>query len=179
MGWLTYRLWLPVMLVVVVLLSVFLSDNLVESKHLRGLESEERFLLADDDLTVCVTAEQCKQKFTSMNSGGSFYIGDYTTKGCYAFDSNLYFGTKGTTEQMGDTENLPSNHERIYCNSEPIGFKWITESEAPSTKPTTISAAPSISSWPTTASPTDPPTTAWPSYSPTTDNPTYSPTLAP
>ena len=85
--------------------------GLVDSFHLRGLNGGQ------ENSVVCTTEEQCKDKFLSMNTGGTFLVGEYPTKGCFSKNSNIYFGTGSTTaeEDLALTD-LPGIQERIWCD---------------------------------------------------------------
>ena len=90
-----------------------------------------------------------------MNTGGSFYYGpSYPSKGCFAKNNNVYFGTGGSIDDMS-TVDLPGVRTRLWCDA-PVAE--VTDS--PSGSPITDS--------PTTGSPTNSPTTG----SLTTDSPT-------
>ena len=90
------------------------SISVVEARALRGLKVET-------DGIICTTAQQCKAKHDSSNNGGSFYSGNYPTKGCFSkkTNNNVYFGTGGSIEDMSTFE-LQGVKQRIYCDIEPI-----------------------------------------------------------
>ena len=64
--------------------------------------------------TPCLTADECREKFLSMNTGGYFYVIDRPFKGCMLKNANGYFASGGTLEQMSTTD-LPGIQERIWC----------------------------------------------------------------
>mmetsp|Transcript_12887 Transcript_12887/g.27980 ORF Transcript_12887/g.27980 Transcript_12887/m.27980 type:complete len:401 (-) Transcript_12887:1869-3071(-) len=143
-------LWLP-------LLTICINGGSAESRLPRGVEE------MPDNSVVCLTEEQCRQKFRSMNWSGSFYTGDWPTKGCFSKRSHIYFGTGGTAEEMSETD-IPGVRERIWCDR---------ETDTPTAKPTkrpTVNPTPK----PVTDSPTKQPTPK-----PVTDSPTTQPTKKP
>ena len=124
------------------LLAAFGGSIIVESRQLQT------------DGVVCQTKEQCQQKFKSIIGGMNFYVGDYSTKGCFLKGTKGYFGTGGTLEQMSETD-LPGVRERIMCD---------VETDPPTGKPT--------------QEPTDDPTKQ-PTPKPVTESPTKQPTKKP
>lgn len=99
------------------LLAICLNSRSTESKKLL------RRLGDEDVVVVCLTEEQCRQKFRGLNNdptgggnGGYFRVGDFPTKGCFSKvgGNTVYFGTGGTDEKMSKT-NLPGIQERILC----------------------------------------------------------------
>ncbi len=64
--------------------------------------------------TPCLTADECREKFFSLNTGGYFYVIDRPYKGCMMKNANGYFAMGGTVEQMSTTY-LPGIQERIWC----------------------------------------------------------------
>lgn len=139
----------------------------------------------DDNTVVCLTAEQCQAKLSSMNNGGTFYKSPkYNTKGCFSktTNNNVYFGTGGSIDEMS-TNDLPGKQERVRCDA-PVSIEVVTDS--PTTKLVTNSPTtdtPSVQ--PTNKLPSNSPITTHPSMQPTdieedlTDWPTYSPSLPP
>ena len=138
-----------------------ISGKSIESKLLRGLELNEDVSDIENPV-ACLTAEQCEQKFYSTNMD-SFFVGDYSAKGCFSKNDNIFFGIGGTEEEMKEAD-LPRLQQRVWCNSLST-FGWIEQ--PPSSQPST------------TGSPTYSPTTGSPTYSPTTYFPTESPSLSP
>ena len=121
-----------------------LGGGLVESKVLRGLQQMPA------DAVVCLTAEQCEEKFNSLNWDGYFYADDsFPTKGCFSKNNNgnLYFGTGGSVAEMSET-NVPGSKERVWCDApmDQITLRPVTDSpteqpsplpsNSPSSKPT-------------------------------------------
>ena len=99
---------------------------------------------------VCLTAEQCEEKFNSLNWDGYFYADDsFPTKGCFSKNNNgnLYFGTGGSVAEMSET-NVPGSKERVWCDApmDQITLRPVTDSpteqpsplpsNSPSSKPT-------------------------------------------
>eukprot|EP00571_Detonula_confervacea_P010566 CAMPEP_0172305974 /NCGR_PEP_ID=MMETSP1058-20130122/7162_1 /TAXON_ID=83371 /ORGANISM="Detonula confervacea, Strain CCMP 353" /LENGTH=636 /DNA_ID=CAMNT_0013017739 /DNA_START=51 /DNA_END=1961 /DNA_ORIENTATION=- len=140
-------LWLP-------LLATCINVVSAESNLLRNLEG------MPDDAVVCLTEEQCQQKFRRINWGGNFYPGDHPTKGCFSKNSHVYFGTGGTVEEMSSTD-LAGIQERIWCDG---------ETDAPTSKPSKRPTADTTQK-PVTDSPTKQQTPK-----PVTDSPTKQPT---
>ena len=64
--------------------------------------------------TPCLTADECREKFLSLNTGGYFYVIERPYKGCMMKNANGYFASGGTVEQMSTTY-LPGIQERIWC----------------------------------------------------------------
>ena len=64
--------------------------------------------------TPCLTADECREKFLSLNTGGYFYVIERPYKGCMMKNGNGYFAKGGTVEQMSTTY-LPGIQERIWC----------------------------------------------------------------
>jgi len=147
----------------------------------------------DDNTEVCLTAEQCQVKLSSLNNGGTFYKSPkYNTKGCFSktTNNNVYFGTGGSIDEMS-TNDLPGKQERVRCEA-PVPVEVVTDS--PTTKlvterPTTDTPSVQPTNKPITMSPSlvpsNSPITTHPSIQPTdmeedlTDWPTYSPSLPP
>ena len=118
---------------------------LVESR----IDLAELGKMMPPNAVVCTTADECRQKFQSINtSGGFFYVNDFPTKGCFIKNNNGYFGTGGTEEEISMTD-LPPAQERLWCD-----IPTDTPTYAPSKQPT--------------SSPTQMPTTSKPSTSPST-----------
>jgi len=149
------------------LMAMIVSANLAECRLLRRARE------MPENAAVC-TEEQCRQTFLSMNLGGSFYVNDYSTKGCFYKAKHVYFGTGGTVEQISETD-LPGVRERLWCHA---------ETNPPTVKPTKqLTANPTRI--PVTGGPTKQPTTKSVTGNPTkqptrnliTDNPTVKPTI--
>jgi len=69
-----------------------------------------------DDIT-CLTAESCNSKRLEMELTGGFYTSDdFTTKGCYYKNENVFF-SPGTQEEMS-TSDLLGLLVRIWCNDD-------------------------------------------------------------
>jgi hypothetical protein len=69
-----------------------------------------------DDIT-CLTAESCNSKRLEMELTGGFYASDdFTTKGCYYKNENVFF-SPGTREEMS-TSDLLGLRVRIWCNDD-------------------------------------------------------------
>ena len=133
-----------------------ISGKSIESKLLRGLELNEDVSDIENPV-ACLTAEQCEQQFYSTNLD-SFYVGDYSAKGCFSKNDSIFFGIGGSEEEMKEA-GLPGLQQRVWCNS--------LFEQPPSSQPST------------TGSPTYSPTTGSPTFSPTTYFPTESPSLSP
>jgi len=71
-----------------------------------------------DNSVACLTYQQCKAKHESMNDGGTFYMNDFPTKGCFSKTTNkhIYFGTGGSVEEM-TKDDLPGVQERVRCDA--------------------------------------------------------------
>jgi hypothetical protein len=93
--------------------------------------------VAEDNIVVCITEAQCKEKFLSMGTGGAFLVGEYPTKGCFSKNSNVYFGTGAMVEEELAVTDLPGIQERIWCDSKEAD----ANSEHPSTNPTQVPTA--------------------------------------
>ena len=93
--------------------------------------------VAEDNIVVCITEAQCKEKFLSMGTGGVFRVGEYPTKGCFSKNSNVYFGTGAMVEEELAVTDLPGIQERIWCDSKEAD----ANSEHPSTNPTQVPTA--------------------------------------
>jgi hypothetical protein len=81
------------------------------------LLAESRLLLQWEGTgtpTPCLTADECRDQFLSLNTGGYFYVIDRPYKGCMMKNGNGYFASGGTVEQMSTTY-LPGVQERIWC----------------------------------------------------------------
>ena len=131
-----------------------LGGGLVESKVLRGLQQMPA------DAVVCLTAEQCEEKFNSLNWDGYFYADDsFPTKGCFSKNNNgnLYFGTGGSVAEMSEA-NVQGLQERVWCD---------VQADAP-TAPVTDTP----SKQPTLSPVTDSPTTNQPTVDTSTESPT-------
>ena len=137
------------------------------------------------DAVVCLTAEQCEEKFNSLNWDGHFYANDsFPTKGCFSKNNNgnLYFGTGGSVAEMSET-NVPGSRERVWCDVQtdvptpsPIQkqVEWVVETTAP---PVTDTPSKQPTLKPVTDTPTEQPTPR-PSNSPSF-KPTMQPTTKP
>ena len=131
-----------------------------------------RALRAED--AVCLTEEECLQKFLTMKTGGRFFVGEYPDKGCFLKNVHGYFGTGGTDEEISKT-NLQGTRERIWCDVE-------TEEPTlkPSNKPTDSPTDLPTTEAPSSEAPSSEAPTPNPSYSPTSESPTSNePTLIP
>ena len=103
----------------------------------------EQFEMITENDFVCMTADQCKEKFISLKQEdgtkwkGFFYSGNYPTKGCFAKgdNGNLYFGTGGSREQMAtrDVEMSSEQRERIWCDQKEMRDILVTPSPVPGT----------------------------------------------
>ena len=149
----------------------------------------------DDNTVICLTAEQCQAKLSSLNNGGTFYKSPkYNTKGCFSktTNNNVYFGLGGSVDEMS-TNDLPGKQERVRCDAPAVSIE-VVMTDSPTTKPVTESPTtdtPSVqpTNKPSTMSPSmvpsNSPITTHPSMQPTdmeedlTDWPTYSPSLPP
>jgi len=145
-----------------------LDGGLVESKVLRGLQQQMPAGV------VCLTAQQCEEKFNSLNWDGYFYASDnFPTKGCFSKNNNgnLYFGTGGSVAEMSEA-NVPGSRERVWCDAQTDQIDSVvveeTITDTPSKQPTLR---------PVTDSPTEQPTPL-PSSSPSA-KPTLQPTTEP
>lgn len=158
--------------------------GLAQARVLRG----ESALIPASSI-VCVTEEQCQQKFLAMNTGGSFSVGEYPYKGCILKNINGFFGTGGTVEEMSVAE-LSGIPERIWCDAVTVTENLIyvmptilPVTDSPSTTPTkqpTVIPSVSISFEPSNKSTSS--LTLFPSISPstrTTMEPSYSPSMEP
>ena len=174
------------------------SVRLAQARFLRGEST------IPESNTVCVTEDQCQQKFLAMNTGGRFSVGDYPYKGCVLKNINGFFGTGGTVEEMSVAE-FSGTPERIWCDTvtvteiliyvmptispvtdspshtptqQPTVIPSVSISFDPSREPTlSFTQLPSISpSIGSTMEPSYNPSTE-PSYSPSTE-PSYSPSTS-
>jgi hypothetical protein len=71
--------------------------------------------------TVPCTEEQCRNRFTTMESAGvltgSFFsYGDVPTKGCFIKGESMYYGTGGTDAEINDSD-LDGVQERVWCDA--------------------------------------------------------------
>jgi len=175
------------------------SVRLAQARFLRGEST------IPESNIVCVTEEQCQQKFLAMNTGGRFSVGEYPYKGCVLKNINGFFGTGGTVEEMSVAE-FSGTPERIWCDTVTVTENLIylmstispvtdSPSHTPTQQPTVIPSVsisfdpsreptlgftqlPSISpSIGSTMEPSYNPSTE-PSYSPSTE-PSYSPSTEP
>ena len=108
-------------------------------RQLRGNNLQQRNLRPDNSV-ICLTAQQCQDKYLSLYPGGTqFYTSNFPTKGCFLKTSNnkYFFGTGGSVDDMSIVD-LTGVQERVYC-------------DAP---PTDESSASPITNSPTSASPT-------------------------
>ena len=134
---------------------------------------------------VCLTAEQCEEKFNSLNWDGYFYADDnFPTKGCFSKNNNgnLYFGSGGSVAEMSEA-NVPGSRERVWCDVQtdvptpsPIQkqVEWVIETTAP---PVTDNPSKQPTLKPVTDSPTEQPSPL-PSNTPSS-KPTMQPTTEP
>ena len=72
---------------------------------------------ARENTLVCITEKQCKEKFLSMSTGGTFLVGEYPTKGCFSRSRNVYFGTGSVLEEELAKTDLPGIQVRIWCDN--------------------------------------------------------------
>lgn len=84
--------------------------------------------------TPCLTEEDCKARYTSMNNAGIingyFYSGsDLPTKGCILKGENFFFGLGGTSEEMTE-DDVSGEQQRVWCYVEPA----LTQSEIKASK---------------------------------------------
>ena len=90
-----------------------------------------------EDNTICQDESSCRQKFNTLQTGGSFYIdvkdGAY---GCFTKNNNGFFGNGGTVEQQS-IANLPGEQTRLYCNDVTDTTTTPNPSESPTYMPTT------------------------------------------
>ena len=103
----------------------------------------EQFEMITENDFVCMTADQCKEKFISLKQEdgtkwkGFFYSGNYPTKGCFAKgdNGNLYFGTGGSRDDMAtrDFEMSSEQRERIWCDQKEMRDILVTPSPVPGT----------------------------------------------
>ena len=103
-----------------------------ESMILRGLQQQ-----IPEGSIACLSSEQCREKFNSMNLGGNFYTSsDYPTKGCYRKNNNnnIFFGAGGTVEEMSSTD-LPGVQQRVWCDI-PLPESTQSPSRLSTTEPT-------------------------------------------
>ncbi|KAL7543025.1 hypothetical protein ACHAWF_007310 [Thalassiosira exigua] len=132
-----------------------------------------------NEQVVCLTVDQCRKKYQSMNTGGGFYVNSWATKGCFMKGSNIFFGTGGTVDQMLETD-LNGVQERVWCNEEESFVAPLPEDADPSKEPTDgPTKKPTLNP---TDSPTKEPTqnpSKLPTASPVTDSPTKQPTRKP
>ena len=166
------------------------SVRLAQARFLRGEST------IPESNIVCVTEEQCQQKFLAMNTGGRFSVGEYPYKGCVLKNINGFFGTGGTVEEMSVAE-FSGTPERIWCDTVTVTENLIVMStispvtDSPSHTPTqqpTVIPSVSISFDPSreptlgfTQLPSISPSigsTMEPSYNPSTE-PSYSPSTEP
>jgi len=108
-------------------------------RQLRGNNLQQRNLRPDNSV-ICLTAQQCQDKYLSLYPGGTqFYTSNFPTKGCFLKTSNnkYFFGTGGSVDDMSIVD-LTGVQERVYCDAPPT--------DEPSASPITNS--------PTSASPT-------------------------
>ena len=65
---------------------------------------------------ICQDESSCRQKFNTLNTGGSFYIdvkdGAF---GCFTKNNNGFWGNNGSANDIS-TANLPGEQTRLYCN---------------------------------------------------------------
>ena len=85
--------------------------------------------------TPCLTEEDCKARYTSMNNAGIingyFYSGsDLPTKGCILKGENFFFGLGGTSEEMTE-DDVSGEQQRVWCYVEPAA---LTQSELKASK---------------------------------------------
>jgi len=166
------------------------SVRLAQARFLRGEST------IPESNIVCVTEEQCQQKFLAMNTGGRFSVGEYPYKGCVLKNINGFFGTGGTVEEMSVAE-FSGTPERIWCDTVTVTENLIyvmptispvtdSPSHTPTQQPTVIPSV-SISFDPSreptlgfTQLPSISPSigsTMEPSYNPSTE-PSYSPSTS-
>lgn len=157
------------------------SVQLAQARFLRGEST------IPESNIVCLTEEECQQKFLAMNTGGSFSVGEYPYKGCILKNINGFFGVGGTVEEMSVAE-LRGIPERIWCDAVTISTVTNSPSQTPTISPVTdspshtptqlLTVIPSVS---ISFDPSREPTlglTQLPSISPsivTTSEPSYSP----
>jgi hypothetical protein len=141
------------------------SKILSESRVLRGETT------IPENAIACFTEELCLQKFLSMNTGGTFYVDDFPSKGCFLKNGNGFFGTGGTDEEMAEVV-LTGILERIWCD---------TETAIPTSMPSNPLTE-RLTIMPTTEVPTLPPSnepTANPTQKLVTKSPSQVPTKTP
>lgn len=113
-------------------------------------------------MTVCVTAEQCKRQYESLDLElpGGFYVGEYATKGCFLKGDNGYFGTGSTADAEMATTDLPGVQERLWCDISVLIFPG-EPGMATTAAPTSVEIADTASASPssTSLSPTISPST--------------------
>ena len=127
---------------------------------------------------VCLTAEQCEEKFNSLNWDGHFYESDsFPTKGCFSKNNNgnLYFGTGGSVAEMSEA-NAPGSRERVWCDAPMDQIDSVVEEET-TLSPITDTPSKQPTLRPVTDSPTEQPTPL-PSNTPSS-KPTMQPTTEP
>ena len=88
-----------------------------------------------EDNTICQTESACRQKFNTLQTGGSFYIdvkdGAF---GCFMKGENAFWGSGGSVNDIS-TANLPGEQTRLYCND--VTDTTPSPSESPTYMPTT------------------------------------------
>ena len=89
-----------------------------------------------EENTICQTESSCRQKFNSLQTGGSFYIdvkdGAF---GCFTKNDNGFWGGNGGNANDISTSNLPGEQTRLYCND--VVDATPSPSESPTYMPTT------------------------------------------
>ena len=86
------------------------------------------------DTCVPYSQEACLDAGRRLNleegGGGYDFAGDYSTKGCYAYDTShanyagmMYYGTDGTTEEMQESLEAPMFRPKGYDCSGTLGGK--------------------------------------------------------
>ena len=86
---------------------------------------------------ICQDESSCRQKFNTLNTGGSFYIdvkdGAF---GCFTKNNNGFWGSGGNANDIS-TANLPGEQTRLYCNDVTDTTTTPNPSISPTYMPTT------------------------------------------
>ena len=87
--------------------------------------------------TICQDESSCRQKFNTLQTGGSFYIdvkdGAF---GCFTKNNNGFWGNNGSVNDIS-TSNLPGEQTRLYCNDVTDTTTTPNPSASPTYMPTT------------------------------------------
>ena len=142
------------------------------SRNLRGNNLQQRNLRPDNGV-ICLTAQQCQDKYLSLYPGGTqFYTSNFPTKGCFLKTSNnkYFFGTGGSVDEMSIVD-LTGVQERVYCDAPPTDEPSASPITNSPTSASPTSLAPVITTQPPviadTGNSTEDLVSDWPTYSPT------------